>query len=90
MKGNGPAKLNVRALAYTCATLCGLYLFLAALFSFLGVSIPFMNDGAVRMVEDVFSGYSATPAGAVIGLIYGFIGGGIWGGLVAWAYNKFI
>jgi hypothetical protein len=35
----------------------------------------------------VYPGLSATPAGAVIGLLWGFVDGVICGVLVAWLYN---
>lgn len=34
-------------------------------------------------------GYSVTWAGAILGALYGFIDGIIFGALIAWIYNKF-
>lgn len=81
-------KLNVRTFAYSCGILYGLYFFLSAVFASTGVWVPFLNFGVVEMTEDMLVGYSATIGGAFVGLVYGFLGGGIMGGVLAWLYNK--
>lgn len=37
--------------------------------------------------ERIYVGYSVTPLGSVVGLIWGFVCGTICGGIFAWLYN---
>lgn len=83
-------KLKVRPLAYTLAILYGVYLFLAAFLSYAGLVIPFLNSSVVQVMGDVFVGYTATPGGAVVGLIYGLAWGGLWGVGIGWLYNRLV
>lgn len=80
-------KLKVRSMAYASAVFFGLYLFVAGLLTWSGITLPFLNHGIIEMMSGVFDGYGATPGGAVVGLVYGLVWGGVWGGLIAWLYN---
>ena len=44
-----------------------------------------------NLILDIYGpfGYSISWAGAVLGALYGFIDGVIFGSLIAWIYNKF-
>jgi hypothetical protein len=40
------------------------------------------------MAGSIYPGYSISPGGSLLGLIYGFIDGFIAGAVIAWVYNK--
>jgi hypothetical protein len=40
------------------------------------------------MAGSIYPGYSISPGGSFLGLIYGFIDGFIAGAVIAWVYNK--
>lgn len=42
----------------------------------------------LEVMVSLYPGYSITPVGGLIGLIYGFIDGFIMGFILAWLYNK--
>ncbi len=44
-------------------------------------------EGPVTLFERIYTGYSFTPMGSIIGTIWGFIDWGIAGALFAWLYN---
>jgi hypothetical protein len=47
-------------------------------------------DGASEtptFIGKVYRGYSVTPVGSVIGLIWGLVDGLVGGALIAWLYN---
>ena len=77
-------KLNVKAMALACGLIWGL-----ALFSLSWWLIVF--DGAreqfTSLVGSVYLGYSVTPAGSFVGLVWGFFDGLIGGAIFAWLYN---
>jgi len=76
-------KLDVRAFALSCALVWGAGLFLMTWWI-----IAF--DGAtaeVTLIGKVYRGYSITPLGSVIGLIWGLLDGLIGGAIFAWLYN---
>jgi len=83
-------RLKVRPLAYSFAIMYGVYLFAAALLTWSGVSLPFLNRATIDTMSGVFDGYGATPGGALVGLVYGLVWGGLWGWLIGWLYNKLI
>jgi hypothetical protein len=43
------------------------------------------TDGGI--IAQVYLGYSFTPLGSIIGLLYGLVDGAIGGFLLAWLYN---
>ena len=76
-------KLNVRAFALSCVLVWGVGLFLMTWWI-----IAF--DGAtteVTLIGKVYRGYTITPLGSVIGLIWGLLDGLIGGAIFAWLYN---
>jgi hypothetical protein len=76
-------KLNVKAFALTCALIWGIGLFLLTwwVIAFEG------STGYVPFIGHLYRGYSISPAGSVIGLIWGFVDALIGGAIFAWLYN---
>ena len=76
-------KLNIRAFALTSGLLWGLWLFLVAWW----IIIIEGTSPEPVFLERIYRGYSITPAGSFIGLVWGFIDGVIGGAIFAWLYN---
>lgn len=77
-------KLNVKAFALTCGIFWGLCLFFLTWWL-----IAF--DGATReltFIGRLYRGYTISPIGSVVGLVYAFFDGLIGGALFGWLYNK--
>jgi len=76
-------KLNVKAFALTCAVIWGVGLFVLTwwIIAFDG------STGAVPFIGQVYRGYSISPLGSVLGLIWGFPDALIGGAIFAWLYN---
>jgi hypothetical protein len=76
-------KLDVRAFALSCGLLWGLGLFLMTwwIIAFDGAT------GETTLIGQLYRGYSITPTGSVIGLLWGFADGLIGGAIFAWLYN---
>ena len=76
-------KLDVKALALACGLLWGLGLFLTTwwVIFFDGAS------GDPPIIARVYRGYSPSPVGSVIGLLWAFFDGLIGGAVFAWLYN---
>lgn len=76
-------KLDVRAFALTCGLVWGLGLFLLTwwILAFEGAT------GDVTLIGRIYRGYSISPLGSYIGLMWGFIDGLIGGAIFAWLYN---
>ncbi len=77
-------KLNVKAFALTCALVWSLGLFALTwwIIVFDGVS------GDRTWIGQIYRGYTISPAGSFVGLVWAFFDGGIGGALFAWLYNK--
>lgn len=77
-------KLNVKAFAFTCALFMGLGLFLVTwwIILFSGATHE------ITFVGKVYRGYSISPLGSVIGLLWGLVDGLIGGAIFAWLYNR--
>ena len=76
-------KLNIKAFALTCSLIWGLGLFFLTWWII-------MFDGAQSdpgMLGMIYRGYSITPAGSVIGLVWAALDGLIGGAIFAWLYN---
>lgn len=76
-------KLNIKAFALTFAIVWGIGLFLLTWWIIL-------FDGAtgqVTLIGQLYRGYSISPLGSFIGLIWGFFDGLIGGAIFAWLYN---
>jgi hypothetical protein len=76
-------KLNVKAFALTCALIWGIGLFVLTwwVIAFDG------STGEVTFIGHVYRGYSISPLGSVIGMIWGFVDALIGGAIFAWLYN---
>jgi hypothetical protein len=82
------AKLDRTALGVALGTLCGLIVFLATI-------ILIIKGGEVvgpnlALLGQFFFGYSVTPTGAFIGLVYGTIVGFVIGWLVGFLRNSLV
>ncbi len=76
-------KLNVKAFGLTCGLVWGLGLF------FLTWWIIVFEGNAVQseFLSAVYRGYTISPTGSVVGLIWAFVDGWIGGMIFAWLYN---
>ena len=76
-------KLNVKAFALTCALVWGIGLFLITwwIIFFEGKS------DQILFIGRIYRGYTLTPVGSFIGLIWAFADGLIGGAIFAWLYN---
>ena len=76
-------KFNVKAFAITCAVIWGIGLFVLTwwIIAFDG------STGEVPFIGQVYRGYSITPMGSLIGLVWGFFDALIGGAIFAWLYN---
>jgi len=76
-------KLDVKAFALTCALIWGIGLFVLTwwVIAFDG------STGEVPFLGRVYRGYSISPLGSVVGLLWGFIDALIGGAIFAWLYN---
>jgi hypothetical protein len=76
-------KLDVKAFAVTCGLVWGLGLFLLTwwIIALDGAT------GEMTFIGRIYRGYSLTPSGSFIGLIWASIDGLIGGAIFAWIYN---
>ncbi len=80
-------QLRPVALGVGLGVVWGVSLFLTTWVSyFTGYADLFLKT----MAESIYPGYSISPAGSFLGLIYGFLDGLIGGAVVAWIYNKVV
>jgi hypothetical protein len=79
-------KLNVKAFALTCALVWGLGLFFLTwwIIAFDGAT------GEATLIGRLYRGYTVSPMGSVVGLIWAFFDGLIGGGIFAWLYNLLV
>ena len=76
-------KLNIRAFALTSGLVWGIGLFLITWW----VIVFDGSTGDTSLIGRVYLGYSISPMGSIVGLIWAFIDGLIGGGIFAWLYN---
>ena len=76
-------KLNIKAFALTCGIFWGVGLFFLTWWL-----IAFGANGGATIIGKVYRGYTVSPIGSVLGLIYAFFDGLIGGAIFAWLYNK--
>jgi len=76
-------RLNVKAFALTCGLVWGLGLFALTwwIIAFDGAS------GDRTWIGQIYRGYSISPGGSVVGLIWAFFDAWIGGAIFAWLYN---
>jgi len=82
---NTSMKLNVKAMALTVGLIWGV-----TLFTMTWWMIAF--DGATgerTLIGSIYRGYSVSPMGSLIGLLWAVPDGLIGGALIAWVYNLF-
>jgi hypothetical protein len=77
-------KLNVKAFAVTCGLVWGLGIFVLAWW----VIFWDGTGGAVPFLSLASRGFTFTPVGSVIGLLWAFPDGLILGALIAWIYDR--
>lgn len=78
-------KLDVKAFALTCGLLWGIGLFCLTWWIIL-------FDGAtgdVTFLGQIYRGYSISPLGSVVGLVWALFDGLVGGLVFAWVYNWF-
>lgn len=76
-------KLDVRAFAITCSLMWGFGLFFLTWWII-------MFDGPtaeVTLIGRLYRGYSISPTGSVIGLLWALADGFVGGAIFAWLYN---
>lgn len=76
-------RFDVKALAITSGVLWGL-----SVFTLTWWIIAF--DGATAestLIGKIYRGYTITPLGSVVGLVWGLVDGFFCGAIFAWAYN---
>jgi hypothetical protein len=79
-------KLSIKAFGLTSGLIVGI-----GLFTFTWWVIMF--EGITRettIIGSLYRGYSISPQGSFIGLLYGVVDGFIFGSLFAWLYNIFV
>ncbi len=76
-------RLDVRALSLTCGFLGGLGLFCLTwwIIAFDGVT------GDPTIIGRIYRGYTVSPEGSLIGLIWGFVDWMVGGAVCGWVYN---
>ena len=47
------------------------------------------SSNTTTFIGKFYIGYSLTPAGSIIGFLWGVVDGAIGGAMVAWLYNRF-
>jgi hypothetical protein len=76
-------KLNVKAFALTCGSIWGLAIFLLTwwIIAFEG------STGDITLIGRIYLGYSISPAGSLIGFVWAFVDGLLFGAIFALLYN---
>ncbi|MBU0533280.1 MAG: bacteriophage holin [Candidatus Omnitrophica bacterium] len=76
-------KLNVKAFALTSGLVWGFGLFLLTwwIIAFDGAT------GEITLIGRLYRGYSISPLGSFIGLLWALIDGAVGGAIFAWLYN---
>jgi len=77
-------KLNIKVTAVTFGLFIGISLFIITWWIIL---LDGPSD-APTFIGKIYRGYSLTPSGSLIGLLWGLIDGSITGAIFAWVYNK--
>ena len=76
-------KLNVKAFALTCGLIWGFGLFFLTwwIIAFDGAT------GEITLIGRLYRGYTVSPLGSFIGLLWALIDGAVGGAIFAWLYN---
>lgn len=75
-------KLNVKAFALTCGLIWGFGVFFLTWWLILLEGAP-----ASSLINRMYPGYTMTPAGSLVGAVWGFFDASIGGLVFAWLYN---
>ena len=78
-------KLNIAAFALAFGIWSGGGIFLMTWW-LLGLGA---EAGTMSFLETAYPGYAMSPLGSFVGMVWGFIDGGICGAILAWLYNLF-
>lgn len=78
-------KLNLKAFALSSGILSGVGLFVATWWKILFQGVT----NSPTFLGKIFKGYSLSPVGSVVGLIWAFAVGLIGGAIFVWLYNSF-
>ncbi len=81
--GGVKIKLNVKAFAITCGSIWGFAILLLTWWIMLFEGAT----GEPTLIGRVYHGYTISPAGSIVGFIWGYIDGVISGAIFAWLYN---
>jgi hypothetical protein len=76
-------RLNVKAFALTCALMWGIGLFCLTWWI---IAVAGASKGPT-VIGLVYRGYTITPLGSLIGLVWGFFDALVGGLIFAWLYN---
>lgn len=79
-------KLNVKAMALTAAIVWALGIFCLTWWIILFEG----PNNSPNILTHIYRGYTITPSGSFIGMLWGFFDGLFGGACVAWVYNNFI
>jgi hypothetical protein len=82
--GDAIMKLDTIAFAQTCALLWGGAMFFGTWWMILFTG----NTGDPTIIGRLYLGYTVSPAGSVIGLVWGLVDAAIGGWIFAWLYNS--
>ena len=77
-------KLDVKAFALTYAIVWGGGLFLATWWI---IALDGSSD-APTVLSSLYRGYSISPVGSLIGLVWATVDGLVGGAIIAWLYNR--
>ena len=80
-------KLSVKAFSLTCAIFWGLALFVL---TWWWIIFDPNIVGDKTIIGSIYLGYTVTPLGSIIGLVWAFVDGLIAGAIFAWLYNRFV
>ena len=76
--------MSIRAFALTAGIFGAVSMFFLAWWLILTGN----TEGPTTLLERIYIGYSFTPAGSLIGAVWGFFDFAIAGAVFAWLYNK--
>ena len=77
-------KLNIKATSITFGLFIGISLFIVTWWIILFDG----SSNSPTFIGKIYRGYSVTPIGSLIGLVWGLIDGAVCGAIIAWIYNK--
>mgnify|MGYP001242648749 CR=1 FL=1 len=79
--------LNIKAFALACGILWGLSLFLVTWWIIYFEPHVMEENTFLTFIGYFYPGYTVSPLGSIIGLVWAFVDGIIGGAIFAWLYN---